>query len=64
MKFYIASKLENYKQVRNLAELLTNFVWEHTYDWTVYGLNNKIDVKTLYSASDHLFCTPFVMRYE
>ncbi len=34
MKFYIASKLTNYEQVRSLARLLKNAGWIHTYDWT------------------------------
>lgn len=34
IKFYIASSLKNYKQVRELSRLLTNAGWEHTYDWT------------------------------
>jgi len=38
MKFYIASKLENYEQVQSLAKKLKDAGWVHTYDWTVHGL--------------------------
>ena len=34
MKFYIASSLVNYEQVRDLSRLLRNAGWEHTFDWT------------------------------
>ncbi len=34
MKFYIASKLGNYMQVRVLAGKLKAAGWVHTYDWT------------------------------
>lgn len=51
MKFYIASKLENFKQVQILAERLKNYGWKHTYDWTVHGSTKKIDVETLKSIA-------------
>lgn len=35
MRFYIASSLKSYKQVRDLSHLLKNAGWEHTYDWTL-----------------------------
>ncbi len=47
MKFYIASKLENYRQVQDLAKLLTSCGWEHTYDWTVHGSIKETDAETL-----------------
>lgn len=47
MKFYIASKLENYEQVRRLAQLLANSGWIHTYDWTLHGLVKEMDPETL-----------------
>lgn len=47
MKFYIASKLENYKQVRHLAQLLKNAGWIHTYDWTLHELGKETDIETL-----------------
>ena len=50
MKFYIASKLENYEQVKNLASLLKLSGWEHTYDWTVHGSIKETDIKTLKSV--------------
>jgi len=36
VKFYIASKLENASQVRQLAKVLKSWGWQHTYDWTGY----------------------------
>jgi hypothetical protein len=36
-KYYIASKLENHAQVRELKAILDQSGWEHTYDWTVHG---------------------------
>ena len=50
MKFYIASKLENYEQVKKLAGLLELSGWEHTYDWTVDGSAKETDVETLKSV--------------
>lgn len=50
MKFYIASKLENYVQVRNLAELLKKSGWEHTYDWTAHGSVKDTNIDTLKSV--------------
>lgn len=47
MKFYIASKLENFEQVRSLAQLLKNSGWTHTYDWTSHGLMKETDTETL-----------------
>ena len=47
MKFYIASKLENYEQVQSLAGQLKAFGWEHTYDWTTHGSIKETDVETL-----------------
>ena len=38
MNFYIASKLENAKRVRQLADTLKSWGWQHTYDWTSHGL--------------------------
>jgi len=49
MKFYIASKLENYEQVKKLASLLKLSGWEHTYDWTVHGSAKETDIETLRS---------------
>ena len=47
MKFYIASKLENNKQVKRLASILARFGWEHTYDWTIHGAGKELDIKAL-----------------
>jgi len=35
MKFYIASKLENFKAVQILSAKLKSAGWVYTYDWTV-----------------------------
>jgi len=50
MNFYIASKLENHEQVKDLAKLLKNFGWEHTYDWTVHGSIKETNMETLKSV--------------
>ena len=50
MRFYIASSLKNYKQVRDLSHLLKNAGWEHTYDWTLNCPVEKTDVETLKSC--------------
>jgi len=50
MRFYIASKLENYEQVKSLARLLKLFGWEHTYDWTVRGSIKETNIETLKSV--------------
>lgn len=47
MKFYIASRLENYEQVRSLAQLLKDYGWTHTYDWTSQDLVKETDTETL-----------------
>ena len=47
MKFYIASKLENYDQVRYLANKLKSAGWTHTYDWTIHGSVKEKDIDTL-----------------
>lgn len=47
MKFYIASKLDNAKQVRTLARLLKNSGWIHTYDWTSLASIKESDTETL-----------------
>lgn len=47
MKFYIASSLKNYAQVRDLSHLLKNAGWEHTYDWTLYCQEKETDMDTL-----------------
>lgn len=47
MKFYIASRLQNYEQVRRLAILLENAGWTHTYDWTSLLSEKETDTETL-----------------
>jgi len=47
MKFYIASKLENYEQVKCLAKKLKSVGWIHTYDWTIHGSVKESNVETL-----------------
>jgi nucleoside 2-deoxyribosyltransferase len=36
-KFYIASGLDNFGLVRQVAETLKAAGWTHTYDWTKHG---------------------------
>lgn len=52
MKFYIASRLGNYEQVRSLARLLKSYGWIHTYDWTSYDLAKETDAETLRKISE------------
>jgi len=47
MNFFIASRLQNYEQVRRLAILLENAGWTHTYDWTSLALEKETDTETL-----------------
>lgn len=47
MKFYIASRLENYRQVRSLAKLLINSGWIQTYDWTSQDLVKDTNIELL-----------------
>jgi len=47
MKFYIASKFENYEQVRCLAGKLKAAGWTHTYDWTAHGSVKETDIDSL-----------------
>lgn len=52
MKFYIASSLKNYKQVRELSRLLKRAGWEYTYDWTLYCQLKEINAETLKSIGE------------
>lgn len=52
MRFYIASSLKSYKQVRDLSHLLKNAGWEHTYDWTLNCPVEKTDAETLKSIGE------------
>ena len=47
MKFYIASSLVNYEQVRDLSRLLRNAGWEHTFDWTLYCPGKENDAEKI-----------------
>jgi nucleoside 2-deoxyribosyltransferase len=47
MKFYIASKLENFSQAQCLANKLKNAGWTHTYDWTVHGSVKESGIDSL-----------------
>ena len=47
MKFYIASKLENYGRVQYLAGRLTSAGWVHTYDWTALGPKKESSIEAL-----------------
>lgn len=42
-RYYIASRLENVDQVREVKAALDKAGWEHTYDWTVHGSVQKCD---------------------
>lgn len=37
LRYYIASRLENAAQVKELKALLDAAGWHHTYDWTKHG---------------------------
>ncbi len=52
MKFYIASSLKNYEQVRDLSGQLKNAGWEHTYDWTMHCPVKEIDLEMLKSFGE------------
>lgn len=47
MKFYKASKLENAKKVKRLANVLKASGWEQTYDWTKHGSVQKEEEQRL-----------------
>lgn len=52
MKFYIASSLKNYKQVRDLSCLLKKAGWEHTYDWTTLCPVQETGIEKLKSIGE------------
>lgn len=52
MKFYVASSLANYEQVRALSCLLKNAGWEHTFDWTVHCPVQGVDAEILTSLGE------------
>ncbi|WP_342566653.1 nucleoside 2-deoxyribosyltransferase [Psychrobacillus sp. FSL K6-4046] len=43
VNFYIASSFQNVQQVRELAELLRDKGWKHTYDWTKHHKADSLD---------------------
>lgn len=47
MKFYIASSLKNYAQVRALSQRLQAAGWVHTYDWTQHCPEDVQDAEAL-----------------
>lgn len=47
MKFYVASKLENYEQVRYVSNKLKENDWIHTYDWTQHGSVKSVSTEKL-----------------
>lgn len=51
VNFYIASSFQNVQQVRELAELLRDKGWKHTFDWT----KQKEDHKQKKSSQSHPF---------
>lgn len=52
MKFYVASSLRNYDQVRELSRGLKAAGWEQTYDWTLHCPMEKIDEEILKSIGE------------
>ena len=55
MKFYIASKLENFSQVQYLANKLKYAGWIHTYDWTVHGSVKESSIDILKEVGQNEF---------
>lgn len=55
MKFYIASKLENYEQVQYLRDRLKEQGWIHTYDWTQHGSVKSISTEILKEVAEKEF---------
>ena len=55
MKFYIASKLENYEQVQYLRDRLKEQGWTHTYDWTQHGSVKSISTEILKEVAEKEF---------
>ncbi len=53
IKFYIASKLENFEQVRSLSNILKTAGWEHTYDWTTHCSVKCTDEETLRAVGEN-----------
>lgn len=50
-KYYIATKLENYKQHNEVADLLDNASFRLTYDWTEHGPVWKSGVERIKQVS-------------
>jgi nucleoside 2-deoxyribosyltransferase len=55
MKFYIASKLENYEQVQYLRDRLKEQGWTHTYDWTKHGSVKTVSTELLKEVAEKEF---------
>ncbi|MBZ9688516.1 nucleoside 2-deoxyribosyltransferase [Clostridium estertheticum] len=55
MKFYIASKLENYEQVQYIRDRLKEQGWTHTYDWTQHGSVKSISTELLKEVAEKEF---------
>lgn len=55
MKFYIASKLENFEQVRYLRDRLKEQGWTHTYDWTQHGSVKTVSAEILKEVAENEF---------
>jgi nucleoside 2-deoxyribosyltransferase len=55
MKFYIASRLENYEQVQYLRDRLKEQEWTHTYDWTQHGSVKTISTEILKEVAEKEF---------
>lgn len=55
MKFYIASKLENFEQVQYLRDMLNKQGWTHTYDWTQHGSVKTVSTEILKEVAEKEF---------
>jgi len=55
MKFYIASKLENFEQVQYLRDRLKEQRWTHTYDWTQHGSVKTVSTEILKEVAEKEF---------
>ena len=47
MKFYIASRLKNYKAVQQLSGKLKSAGWVHTHDWTADIFTEELSIDIL-----------------
>ncbi len=55
MRFYIASKLENFSQVQYVRDRLEEHGWTHTYDWTQHGSVKTVSTEILKDVAEKEF---------